>query len=186
MGDHFKVEIDTLLDNSVAPSTARQYDVALKCFTEFRFLFGIEDIWPVPLQDIIGFIAHMFKKGLSYSTVNCYISGLSFYNKINNYENHTQMFIVRKMIDGIKRTTFKKDARLPITRDLFCRILGVLQSVCSNIYESNLFKAAFCLAFFGLFSVGELTETKGCESKHVIKVDSQINTRPYRNIFNVF
>lgn len=83
----------------MAPSTARQYDVALKIFTEFRFLFGIEDIWPVPLQDIIGFIAHMFKKGFSYSTVNCYISGLSFYNQINNYEDHTQMFIVRKMID---------------------------------------------------------------------------------------
>lgn len=146
-------------------------------------MFGIEDIWPVPLQDIIGFIAHMFKKGFSYSTVNCYISGLSFYNQINNYEDHTQMFIVRKMIDGIKRTTFKKDARLPITWNLFCRILGVLESVCSNIYESNLFKAAFCLAFFGLFSVGRLTETKGCESKHAIKVDKVKLTPDHIEIF---
>jgi hypothetical protein len=40
-------------------------------------------VWPVPLQDIIALIKFMFKSGLAHSTVSCYISGLSFHNKIN-------------------------------------------------------------------------------------------------------
>ena len=107
-----------LLKNSVSLSTARQYELSLSHFNEFRKQFGLKNIWPAPVQDIMSFIASMYRRGLSFSTVNCYISGLSFYNKINNFEDCTQMFIVRKMIERIKRSKLhEKDHRLPITRD---------------------------------------------------------------------
>lgn len=97
------------------------------------------------------FIAHMYRNGLSHSTVNCYT---------NNLEDFTQMFIVRKMIEGMKRTRSKCDIRLPITRDLLKKIMSIVPSICNNIYEAKLFKAAFSLAFYGFFRVGEVTVCK--------------------------
>lgn len=116
------------------------------------------------------FIAHMYRNGLSHSTVNCYISGLSFYSKINNIEDFTQMFIVRKMIVGMKRTRSKCDTQLPITRELLKKIMAILPSICSNSYEAKLFKAAFSLAFYGFFRVGEVTVCKMDKQSHTNKV----------------
>jgi hypothetical protein len=49
----FQTEIDRLLQLSVAPSTARQYGVALRLFNEFRREHMLETIWPVPLEAIM-------------------------------------------------------------------------------------------------------------------------------------
>jgi len=126
--------------------------LSLNHFNEFRKQFGLKNSWPAPVQDIMSFIASMYRRGLSFSTVNCYISGLSFYNKINNFEDYTQMFIVRKMIEGIKRSKLHgKDHRLPITRELLNIILSILSIMCTSHYETDLFKAAFLLAFHGFF-----------------------------------
>ena len=83
LDDHFKSEVDFLLSKSVAPSTAKLYNRGLEFFNTFRKDCGLKPVWPVPLQDIIALIKFMFKSGLAHSTVSCYISGLSFHNKIN-------------------------------------------------------------------------------------------------------
>ena len=114
----------------------------------------------MPLQDIVNFIAHMFKSGLSHSTVNSYILGLSFFSRLNNYEDYTKRCIAMKMIDGVKRSrSSQMDTRLPISRELLSRIISVLPSICSSIHESRLFSAAFSLAFHGLFKAGESSVT---------------------------
>jgi hypothetical protein len=100
----------------------------------------------------------MFKKGFAHSTVNCYISGLSFKNKLHNFEDNTDAFIVRKMLDGIKRCSLNKsDSRLPITRELLGKILSVLPAICKSSFESCLFKSAFSLCYHGMLRVSELT-----------------------------
>ena len=83
LDDHFKSEVDFLLSKSVAPSTAKLYNRGLEFFNTFRKDYGLKPVWPVPLQDIIALIEFVFKSGLAHSTVSCYISGLSFQNKIN-------------------------------------------------------------------------------------------------------
>ena len=69
------------LDNSLAPSTVKTYQKGLKLFCYFRKEFGLKDIWPVLLQEIIFYISHLFNSGRSYSTVSCYLTGLSFHNR---------------------------------------------------------------------------------------------------------
>ncbi|CAC5382729.1 HARBI1 [Mytilus coruscus] len=61
------------------------------------------------------------------------------------------------MIEGVRRAKSKLDSRLPLTRELLEKIIGVLPSLCSSKFETKLFTAAFLLAFHGLFRVGELT-----------------------------
>lgn len=57
---------------------------------------------------------------------------------------------------GCKKESSKRVTRLPITVDLLNLIMGNLQLVCKNNYECSLFAAAYSLAFFGFFRVGEI------------------------------
>jgi hypothetical protein len=59
---HFEPKIFFLLDNSLAPSTVNTYQIGLEMFGYFRKEFGLKDIWPVPLQEIIFFIFLIYIK----------------------------------------------------------------------------------------------------------------------------
>lgn len=143
----------------------------------------MKDIWPVPLQEIMFYISYLFKSGRSYSTVSCYLAGLSYHNKMNNFEDNTQRFIVRKMIEGIKRSRSCKDTRLPITREILNSIISILPCICSSQFECRLFKSVFSLAFHGMFRVGELTvDSKGVVD-HTITVD---NTSVNNGILEIY
>lgn len=72
----------------------------------------------------------------------------------------TKAFIVQKMLEGIKRSNPGHDQRLPITPVLLKLILSKLPSVCTSVYESKMFSAAYTLAFHGFLRVGEVTATR--------------------------
>lgn len=131
----------------------------------------MQEVWPVPLNDIIFYVCHLYKKGCSFSTVNCYLSGISFVSKLNNFEDNTQRFIVRKLVEGVKRSGSNLDTRLPITRDILDKIVGVLPSVCSSVFECRLFTSAFILAFHGMFRVGELTVDSKGNALHTVEIE---------------
>lgn len=146
MESDFQHIINTLLLNSVAPSTASTYKRGLLVFREFRNAFNLPDIWPIPLYHLCNFIAYLFQHHFSHSSISCYLSGISFYCKINQFEDTCQKFVVRKMLEGIKRTRIRtKDNRLPITRDLLSLIIKFLSFACNSQYEVLLFKAVFFL-----------------------------------------
>ncbi|VDI39174.1 Hypothetical predicted protein [Mytilus galloprovincialis] len=157
--DDFRTEMNHLLINSLAPSTQKAYLHSMDIFVKFRENHGFSDVWPIPLDDLTSFIVYMFRKKLSHSTVSGYISGLSYFNKINNLEDNTQKFVVRKLIEGIKRLggPNQKDTRLPITRDILEKLLRSLAVICKNGYETKLFMASFSLAFHGFMRVGHAT-----------------------------
>lgn len=139
----------------------RTYAAAIKKFKSFRDLYKLQHIWPVPLSDLLYFIAFLSLEGLSASSVNTFISAIAHVHKIQNIqETNTNSFLVRKAIEGLRRENggSNLDIRLPITIDLLDKILSCLHSICSNTYEASLFAAAFSLSFFGLLRVGELTE----------------------------
>ena len=61
------------------------------------------------------------------------------------------------MLEGASRQTQKLDTRAPITFQRLQLILQELEGVCASSYKVHLFRAAFCLHFFGFLLVGELT-----------------------------
>lgn len=96
------------------------------------------------------------------------MSGVSFYHKINNLEDNSQKNVVRKMLEGIKRSVGRKpDPRLPITKDLLKIIILCLPCMCNSFYESKLFSSAFSLCFYGLLKVGEISVSNS--SRHVLE-----------------
>lgn len=119
----------------------------------------------------------MAERGMSPATVNTYIAGISFYVKCSGHlhEDFLSNFLVKKLLAGMRRQRKSRDLRAPITSDILSKILRALPSVCSSTYESQMFSAAFLLAFFGFFRVGELTVTKAIMVQRVVSLqDIQI------------
>ena len=120
----------------------------------------------------MSFVSYLYKRGLSWSTVNNYLSALSFHNKINKYVDNIQSFVIRKMVDGLKRINAKKkDCRLPISRKMLEQIIKTLSKIFNSLYESTLFSAAFSLAFHGMLRVGELAQTGNKQSVHSLNIE---------------
>ena len=164
-------EVNVLIKSSLASNTWKTYNTAVESLRKFRLLYDLPDIWPVPLHDIIQYIAYLSYEANSASTVNTYISGISHVHKLYSMEDNTKSFFVGKLIEGMKRKTpRKKDLRMPISLDLLTKLIGALSYICQSSYETKLFASAFSLAFFGLLRVGEFTsENKGIPGFHVIK-----------------
>ena len=88
-----------------------------------------------------------------------YISGLSFYHLLNNWYDPSELFVVKKLLEGCQRSRSRVDNRAPITPQILHSICLSLQFICYNDYEAILFKAAYLLAYFGLIRVSELVHS---------------------------
>lgn len=151
-------EVDTLVQFSLANNTWKCYKTAVESFEKFRCDYGLLQVWPTPLENIMAYIAYLSFSGRAPSTISTYISGLGHYHKMLCLPDPTANFLVGKMIEGARRKIgTKRDTRIPISRELLQNIISSLKSVCSSNYEALLFSAAFSLAFFALLRVGEIT-----------------------------
>ena len=145
----------------MSESTVKLYKLAVKQFDGFRASYGLNLLWPPPLDHVINFIAYLSSKSYSSSTAHSYISDISFYVKINNWADITDCFLVRKMLKGFQKNRPTKDTRAPITIDILKALPRALQSVCSSNYEALLFSTIFSVAYFGFLRLGKLALTSG-------------------------
>lgn len=76
-----------------------------------------------------------------------------FHLQISGFSDPTKFFVVRKMLERLRRIKPSKNVRSPITYPLLKRIVEVLQVICTNKYEYYLFSSAY----FALLRVGEIT-----------------------------
>ena len=167
--DALEAESQRLLHASLARSTQVTYTNCIEKFANFRFNHGLVQAWPVTLQSITAFIAFMSLAAYAPSTIFTHIAALSFVHKINSWPDPTQSFVIKKLREGLKRQGHHTDSRQPITYKLLGRLIDVLPSVCSSVYEISLFKAAFLVSFFGFLRVGEFTtSSKQSDISHVI------------------
>ena len=83
-------------------------------------------------------------------------------------------FRCQKLLEGYRRLNPSKDTRMPITLDILTKIWVILEKTCFSSYETTLFRAAYSLAFFGLFRAGELVWTSpGEPDRHLQTTDIQ-------------
>ena len=62
----------------------------------------------------------------SAATMRSYISGLNFSNKMHEYIEYTQSFIVQQLVAGVSKTNKRNDIRKPITMSMLKQIIGTL------------------------------------------------------------
>ena len=130
----------------------------------------LNKIWPPSLHQLVYFIAYMKAAGFSPSTGRSYLAGLSFHLKIGSYQDNTDHFLIKKMLEGFSRSSSTRDARAPITFDLLQKIVSVLNTICTSEYETFLFGSAFLLAFFCFLRVGELAVKSKSDHTKVLNI----------------
>lgn len=150
-----------MFNASVAVNTRQTHTAGINSFETFRRSHNLPSLWPPLDTHITRFIAYRSLSGYKYSTAQSYIAAISFYSKAIYNVDPTNHFIIRKLLQGMQRTTLHKDTRLPITLQLLNKIIPTLQTVCNTIYETKLFTATFTLAFHALLRIGEFTVSKG-------------------------
>jgi len=166
-----ELEANRLIEGAYAKNTLKSYETGLTAFDKFRTLQKINISWPPRLDTIVQFIAYLSLKGLSANTAKSYLLAIGYKCKMSGFSDVNQNFIVQKVLEGMKRLNMKADTRLPITENILSSIILRLPGSCRNAYETKLFKAAFTLAFWGLFRVGEITVSKGNDINHVISAN---------------
>lgn len=175
-----------MLDASLAKNTLISYRTGIQCFENFRVQYGLPVVWPPPVPHITMFIAFLSLNDKSSKTAACYIASINFRCKFSQNFDLSQNFIVKKMLEGMKRANPSKDARLPITLEILNKVLMRLYVVCSSPYETLLFSAAFSLAYYGFLRVGEIVFTKLGEEHKLIRVnDVKIRTLDNCRIIDV-
>lgn len=170
--ESLELEAQRLLSSSLAPSTQTTYNRGVSCFELFRTKLGLEGSWPAPVGHIINFIANLSIEGKAPSTINTYISALSYVHKLNEWSDPCDNFIIQKLKEGCKRQGRKADSRRPISLPILRQLSQSLEGLCKSSYESRLFRAAFLLSFFGFMRVGEFTVTsKNGDASHTLARD---------------
>lgn len=153
---HLNQEASRLLHNSLAPNTHQSYYNAIQQFQNFRVLYSLAHTWPVSVDQLLQYIAYLSLGNRSYRTVCLYVSALSHLHKINSWQDNSKVFSVAKTLEGLRRSNgINPDLRIPISYQLFLQIIQALPSVCRSGFESNLFKAAYTLTYFGLLRISE-------------------------------
>lgn len=158
-----------MLESATAHSTQASYSQGMKCYDDFVSYFELEKIWPPTLDYIVQFICFMSVRNLAQKTAKLYVAGISYHLKLGNHLDLTQNFLVRKLLEGYRRKASTHDSRMPITLDLLEKLLLILPLVCYNDYEVKLFSAAYSMAFFGFFRVGELTGGSHHNTNHSVR-----------------
>lgn len=78
---------------------------------------------------------------------------------MNGQQDPTDNFIVRKILEGCRRSRRQSDSRAPITLPILTKIVHALPHVCFSDYETKLFTAAYLLAYYGMLRVSEVVFT---------------------------
>ncbi|KAJ7414493.1 putative tyrosine recombinase [Willisornis vidua] len=131
------------------------YLEGLKKFIAFRKRMGMPAAWPIPVDQVRGFLA--VQSNYSSSKTFMYLAALSYLSQLTGNSDPLEDPITRCMVTGLKRRAgILRDKYLPITIEMLRSLLGALESVCRTHYECLLFRALFTVAFFGALRIGEM------------------------------
>ncbi|XP_053921866.1 uncharacterized protein LOC128852110 [Cuculus canorus] len=131
------------------------YFKGLKKFLLFRKSMGMPAAWPIPGEQVRGFLA--VESLYSSSETLMYVTALSYLSKLTGNSDPLADPITHCMVIGLKRQAgILRDIYLPVTIEVLRSLLGALESICISYYECLLFRALFTVAFFGALRIGEM------------------------------
>lgn len=159
-----------LLNSALSTSSAASYRHIFQLYSSFvQEHFGREHtVLPPNVQHLCMFISHCYQTGLAFATVTTYTSALSYIFKLDNFDDVTQHFVIKKVLQGYHKLRHSADTRLPITPTILSKLVDSLDTVASSYFHRVLFKAMFLLAFHAFLRVGEITST-GSTNQHTLK-----------------
>ncbi len=152
----------------------------LKCFLQTRRFQPDANILPLTTSEVILFITYLHQVGYAHSTIMTYISAIAFVHKLSNHPDPSQTFLVKKLLESVKKNSSPVQRRLPITLPLLKELLNEVD----RLYQGRkrlMLKSWFSLAFHICARVGELAVSNSnqnnvirCNQVSLVKKGGQI------------
>ena len=96
------------------------------------------------------FLAYCSYKGLAYSTVSSYISLLNYVQKLSRFVDMSGNFVVKQILQALRKTTAESDQRLSITHSILKSLIRSFErlnfSYSLSFNESHVFNSFLCLS----------------------------------------
>ena len=126
-----------------------------KLFTDWSASYLGDMPINLPLQPAILalFIAHLYSRSYSSSSVTTYISAISYVHKLAGVADPTETPLIIQILKGYRKLTPVNDVRLPITLPVLRNLIRAFEHSLSSHYQSRLMCAMPCVLWhFSLFS----------------------------------
>ena len=172
--------IDKLRNSKYCPATKRNYQCVWKAFNNF---FVRLDDKPTDWEDrIVLFVGYLIDCKKQSSTIRSYLSAIRAVLLDNDISLSQNEYLLASLTKACKLVNDKVRHHFPIGKGLLMLLLNqVEQHFSQRPYVSILYKTLFRTAYFGLFRVGELTNTF---SNHaVLAKDVHIGTNKKKFMF---
>ena len=140
---------------ALAPGTRRRYK---SCVATFCKVTGpLSEVAATLEGQVQDFVLWAWEQDKSHSWVTGHLAAVSHHVKLGGLADPTRSFPIRAALKGWARGEDKKrDNRAPIDFRILQALIDCVPSAAYSDHEASLFKAAFCLAFFGAFRISEL------------------------------
>lgn len=166
---HLSTTALKLLHSSLASSTKASYKHSWLLFLQFCDQENLSRELPVSEITLCNFIARLFEQNYSPSSITSMVSAISYVHKVFNIPDHSQNFLVRKILYGASKTAKLPDYRLPITNSILIKLVNALQFTVPNSFHRILLHCIFTVAFHGFFRLGELIAKTPSHKSYVIQ-----------------
>lgn len=101
------------------------------------------------------FFVYFLLKGLVYVIILLYILGIGFKCKLLGVFDNIYNFLIRKLLEGIKRLNYLKDCRFFIIKYIFEKFVKIIFLVCLLNFEVIFFLMVFLVVYYVFLRVGE-------------------------------
>ena len=149
--------IDRLNSQRVRKSTAQNYLKVWRIFNKFLIRL---DWRPQSWEDKTAlFCAYLIDKGNQSTTVRSYVSAIKAILKDDGYHWNQEKILISSFTQACKLKNDVLKCRLPISRNLLEIILFENKRwLADQQYLQLLHEALFCLLYYGMMRIGELTQ----------------------------
>ena len=120
---------------------------------------GQHTAYPYSIYNIMSFLSFLQSKNYRPSTIQSYLSAISFGHKIRGFQDPQDSFLLNKFMIGIKRMSTASDQLQPITVQRLTELIGLVETLRTTSYIKKLLKAVFSLLYHGCLRISELAKS---------------------------
>ena len=166
--DYINAVIERLRGKQVRETTIEKKNVVRVWRIFNRFLIRLDKKPDSREGRATLFCAYLIDNGHQSQTVRSYMSAVKGLLKDDGYKWDEGQVLISSLMQACKLQNDQVCCRLPIQKPLFETLLFEIGRVFSKqVYLLVLYRAVFCLAYYGLMRIGELAEgtnpVKACD-----------------------
>ena len=123
---------------------------------------------PLNTNTVSLFLTNLQRRGYAASTILTHSAALAYVHKLNGFPDPSNNFVVKSLLNSIKKSGPKSLAKLSIPLTMLHELLRNMTSVLCCQYDECLYKAIFLMQYHACARVGELVMS-GKNEQNILK-----------------